>query len=315
MSILQIVETSPGRVRGIVRLIVGHARQRLPEGELKALMSPPGLPLRSAAGHDDEEDGVTPRGAGGRAGGPSMIDKVVGACEKVGLVCREDGNVSLNPALPAAARDPKTADQRLPLTMSELICDPKREENRRLAQLIAWYLTLDPLNAPGDEKSVTAAHQKNPALQQHFEINNLSYGQFEDWIVYLGFAWAGLGLNKTRSIFPDPTAYLRRSSLTLFDSQSQGEIAAAELVRRLALMCPVLDGGAHRLEINRIVGGVEQEGHLSPAASQAWLRLQREGFWKLEHQSDAGNAVVVVDGGRTMQVAIVKRQGPSTFRA
>jgi hypothetical protein len=308
MSILQIVETSPSRVRGVVRYLSGVSTQREREDTLKALLSPESLPLRRSSAPPDEE----PEPSEDRRSGPSsMIDKVLSGCEKLGLLVWDGDKVALNPELSEEARANGRADTRLPLTLAELAFSESNPSNHDLAKLIAWYLTQDPLNPPYDEKSVIAALRRYPTLDALFGPKNQSYGQFEDWVVYLGFAWAHVSPSpeKKRSITPDPTAYLRRVVGRVFETAGTSRLPASEFLNHCSLICPVLEGGRFRLEVEAL-GDIKVEAdHLSPATSQAWLRLEEEGVLSLISQSDSGGFVVLSDGGARRQVAEVQWVG------
>jgi hypothetical protein len=221
----------------------------------------------------------------------------------------EEEKVVLNPELPHDARASGKADVRLPLTLAELIFSASNSSNHDLAKLIAWYLTQDPMDPPHNEKSVIAALQSHPALDELFGLKNQSYGQFEDWVVYLGFAWAHVSPSpeRKRSITPDPTAYLRRIVDSVFEAADTSTLPAAEFVRRCAAVCPVLEGGRFRAEVETTADIRVEPDHLSPATSQAWLRLEEDGIVTLVAQSDSGGFVVLTDGDARRQIAEVRR--------
>jgi hypothetical protein len=309
MSILQIVETSPSRVRGIVRYLSEISTQRERGDTLKSLLSPEPLPLRrnSAPSPSDEE----PEPSEDRRSGVPMIDKVLTGCEKLGLLVRDGDKVALNPELPGEARASGKADARLRRTLADLIFSASNTSNHDLAKLIAWYLTQDPLNPPYNERTIIAALRLYPALDDLFRLKNQSYGQFEDWVVYLGFAWAHVSPSpeKKRSITPDPTAYLRLALDNVFERADTATLAASEFVRHCASICPVLEGGRFRLEVEALGDIKVEPDYLSPATSQAWLRLEEEGLLSLVAQSDSGGFVVLSDGDSQRQVAEVRRLG------
>jgi hypothetical protein len=314
MSILQIVETSPSRVRGLVRCLVGLGAQAQKEAALKSMMSPETLPVRRAIAPDDSESDVE-SAADRRASGSQMIDKVIVGCERMGLVVREGEEIALNPALPQDARSEGKADARLPHTIAELVFSFDRAENHDLARLIAWYLLQDPLDPPMNEQSVVAALQRNAGLHEYFSLKNQSYGQFEDWVVYLGFSWASSSADRKRSITPDPTAFLRETLFSTFERAAATALDASEFVRLTAESCPVLEGGRFRAEVLEL-GGLQAEpsDRLSIATSQAWLRLEEEGYWELIPRSDAGTPVVLIDGADSRQIAAMRLKEIKTPR-
>jgi hypothetical protein len=234
-----------------------------------------------------------------------MIDKVLNGCERLGLLVRDGDFVALNPDLVDEAKASGKADSRLPLTLAELIFSAFNADNHDLAKLIAWYLTQDPLNPPNSEKTVITELRRYPALNTLFGLKNQSYGQFEDWIVYLGFAWAHVSpsADKKPSITPDPTAYLRRVIPSVFASANASALQASEFVRQCAAICPVLEGGLFREEVEMLGDIREEPDHLSRATSQAWLRLEEEGVLSLVSRSDSGGFVVLSDGDSHRQVA------------
>lgn len=302
MSILEIPEASPARVRAVFRLLLSTEAQRQRRTSLESLLSPPSLPVTKVGGDGDVEDEES---GSDRSRSSTMIAKVVSACEKMGLLLQEDEDVLLHPALPSEARSGATADLRLPMTIAALVFDPGNPNNRMLAQLVAWYLMQNPLDPPTNEKAVMESLARTPALADHFGLQNVSYGQFEDWVCYLGFAWAYSGADKKRAITPDPTGYLRRVVPRMFEEAGSQTIPLGSLCAKLASQCPVLEGGVVREEVAQMSNMRLETNTLSPATSQAWFRLEHEGVLKLVRKADAANPVLLDDGGEPVKVADV----------
>lgn len=313
MSILEIPELSPGRARAVVRHLISLDSQRQRSELLEALLSPPSLPV---AGLDDDDgrgdaapDGDPPEAPDRRTSGQTMIAKVLSGGERMGLVTRDEGEIALNPALPREARSPGTADSRLPLTLAELVFSSANATNHELARVIAWYLMQDPLQPPHNETVVHEALGRTPALKERFGLTNVSYGQFEDWVCFLGFAWAHISPDRKRAITPDPTPYLRSVIDGVFAAAEADSLPFAVLSERLARECPVLEGGALRREVEVLAGSEPEPNTLSPATSQAWLRLEDERRVELVRKADAANPVILNDGGTMLQVAEVRLLG------
>lgn len=309
MSILDIPELSPGRTRVVLRHLTSIDSQRQRSELLEALLSPPSLPVVGLEDDDggDEED--PSEAAAPRSSGQAMIGKVLTGCERMGLVTRDEGEIALNPALPSEARSPSSADSRLPLTLAELVFAPSNATNHDFARIVAWYLMQDPLQPPHNETAVYQLLARTPALKEEFGLNNISYGQFEDWVCFLGFAWAHISQDHKRAITPDPTLYLRSILDGVFAGAEADTLPFAALSERLARECPVLEGGSLRREVEMRAGIEPVPNTLSPATSQAWLRLEDEGRVKLVRKADAATPVILNDGGTVLQVAEVRLLG------
>jgi hypothetical protein len=305
MSILEIPETSPGRVRVIVRHLVAIESQRQRAELLEALLSPASLPVRRTESDDDDEDSGEGRDQSRTS--PTMFSKVIAACEKLGLLVRDEADVVLSPDLPREARNPSTADARLPLTLAELIFSRANPVNHDVGRLIAWYLMQDPLDPPSNERGVQEALARTPALSERFGLRNVGYGQFEDWVCFLGFGWGTVSPDQKRAITPDPTAYLRRVVDSVFEAANAPVLSLGALSERIAEACPVLEGGFLRREVEELSGVRSEMNALSLSTSQAWFRLEKEGLVELVRKADAVNPVVLSDDTEPVKVAEIRR--------
>ncbi|MFF1538410.1 protein DpdG, partial [[Kitasatospora] papulosa] len=178
-------------------------------------------------------------------------------------------NEQLEKALPHVIREKALASSNI-----------DSNSNADLAKMIAWYLSQNPYNAPGNWEAV-----ENALLTQLKDKMDCSsdprYGQFEDWSLYFGFV-----SRLPKMLFPDPTRAIRYYLPQLFHDKRTHNVDT--IVRRLAKLCPVMEKGHYR-EWMRIQYGAEnlKEGHLSQATSFAWMRLEEESTVKLEKKSDA----------------------------
>jgi len=270
MSVLKQIYATPSRVRGIYRYMLWREGQSESRDILERIMSP---------------DTLTKEGKKS-----DMIHETVGECIKMGLLVEENNTVLINPNLPEAARNPLIGDSILPITLSNLFFSSGNEENHDLGRAISWYLSQNIYDAPGNWKEVEEALQ---AITDKLGLgNDTRYGQFEDWACYLGFAWCH-SRKKEKMLVPDPTAYLRCRLAELF--RGKKSIVIGEAVRKLADICPVLEGGRLRKEIEKQYAQ-RDENYLSSSTSNAWLRLQDEGYVKLSQESDA-DTFIFIDGG------------------
>lgn len=273
MSVLNNAVVSPSRVRGVYRYLLWCDGQREDRGNLERAMSPDSL-LKEGKKRD-------------------MIHNTVNECIKMKLVVEDGGTVAISPDLPKAARHPETGDQNLPITLSNLFFTPVNEENHDLGRVIAWYLCQDVYEPPGSWKEVGETLREQVGADKLGLRNDARYGQLEDWACYLGFAWCH-SRKREKMLVPDPTANIRVRLGGVFGDMYGKTLSIAETTRRLSEMCPVLEGGVLRGEIESAYVK-RDESRLSSATSHAWFRLQDEGLVRLSQESDA-DVFVLIDG-------------------
>ncbi len=284
MSVLKQVAATPSRVRGIYRYLLSLEGQSEARDILERTMSPHTLIKESKK--------------------RTMIHDTVGECIKMGLLIEESDTVAINPNLPDPARNPQTGDLILPIALSNLFFSEKNEENHNLGRVISWYLSRDIYDAPGNWKEVEEAFREQAITDKLGVTSDARYGQFEDWICYLGFAWCH-SRKREKMLMPDPTAHIRDRLAQLFGDKESLPIADA--VRRLAEACPVLEGGTMRKEIEKNYAE-RDERSLSSSTSHAWFRLQDEGIVKLVEKSDA-EMLIFIDGGTKRRYSEIKWLG------
>lgn len=127
------------------------------------------------------------------------------------------------------------------------------------------------------------------ALQNDVRWNGLRF-----WSRYLGLFWVD------QRLWPDPTVALREDLPLIFGSDR--ELSAADFMRRLAEVLPVLDGGGYRVDVESALDPAEwhrpaRADLLSTSLSRALWRLSRPGgSLGFEQRSDTAD-------GRTLQRA------------
>lgn len=289
MSILKQIYATPSRVLGIYRYIVKKKGQTVELMTLAELLSPPSL--NSKSGIND------------------MLKGALNECKSMGLLCQTDDILSFDPHLQPKAVHKEVGEQHLPQTITDLFFSNDNKENHDFALVLAWYLNQDYYSPPGNWKETDEALNEQIGNQK-LEMNDTKFGQFEDWACYLGFAW-GHASKKSRRLMPDPTIFLKRA-LPKIVGNSQKPVLLSDVLRELAEVCPVLEGGSFRRKIEAIMGGREVN-HLSSATSQALLRLQEEGYIDLLKESDA-NMIVLSNGEEDLRYTNIILLGDSTER-
>jgi hypothetical protein len=273
VSILTELYVTPSRVQGVFRYLLQARGKREKREILEAVLSPANLATK---GNDKQPT-------------RKMVRATIHECIKMGLLeeSQDKAEVSLNPKL-------KLEDTSLlPSILSRLVFDElEYTENHDFARVLAWFLAQDLFEAPGNwqEMEQKLREQIGSGL---LELNDVRYGQFEDWSCYLGFSWRN-SLANSQVLVPDPTIYLRQNLDKIFEYQINQQVSLIEFINRLSKHCPVFEMGLFREEIEQ--QAVQREpNYLSTVTSIALRRLEDEGLLKLEQLSDAP-ALILSDG-------------------
>jgi hypothetical protein len=288
MSFLTVAYAVPSRVIGVYRFLL-HARgQRESLESLGDHLAPKSLPLRGERGADSEE-----------GAGKDMVQKTVNECVTAGLLAHDGEDVCLHPNLSPKARDPRSGEAILPLTLAALCFSPTNDANHDLGLAIAWYLQLDVLRPPGSWPEVEQLLIQS-GLDETLKLSDVRYHMLEDWLCYLGFGWAHVPGD--RKLVPDPTVHLRCRLPELFPASAPARQPFPMVAERLASLCPVFEGGAIRTRLG--ADGLEATKRLSNSTALAWLRLRDEGDIELHHESDA-EVLILPDGDQSQPVSHV----------
>lgn len=282
MSILKDPYVSPSRVKGVVRYLLQARGKREKRDTLEAVLSPSSL---ASKGSDKEPS-------------RSMVQATIRECIKMGLLeeNQDKAEVTLNPKL--RLED----DSSLPTVLSRiLLSESEQTENHDFARVLAWYLSQDFFDAPGNWQEMEQKLREQIGFGL-LELNDARYGQFEDWSCYLGFSWRNT-LAGIQVLVPDPTEYLRKSLKQLFESQTYQQISLDELIVRLSKYCPVFEMGEFREEIEQQKQiGWRESNHLSTVTSIVLRRLEDEDLIKLERLSDT-SVWVLSDGSKDPRIS------------
>ena len=288
MSLLGQPYASPSRIRGVYRYLLHQGTSGEDKELLELILSPASL-----------------IGDGNR----DMIRSVINECIKMGLLTENGSRITINKELSPEARDESTGDLLLPKTIAGLIFSPDNLENRELARAISWYLMQNVYDAPGNWEEVGKALKEQVGGEKFNITNDIRYGQFEDWIVYLGFAW------KHDRMIPDPTRHLRWQLPHLFGPPGT-RLLIGEVLERLAKTVPVFEHGYLRLDVeaNTTIGKLPTEYHLSTVTTFAWLRLEDEGYVSLKEESDARVCILPrgEDTRRVSSITLIRETGGDT---
>ena len=304
MSVLSNTEVIPMCLIGVVRYLTRIA----PAGEeletLDGLMTHSGL-----RGKDDNE----PEGG--------MRKRVVDTCNefvRLGLLANDAGKLSLSPSLPAASQDRATAEALLPITVTDALLR-QNNDDQSFGLALAWYLSLDPLTAPGnwdelakaESRPEDAPERRLSEMAKSLDIrNDTRFGQFRHWSVYLGFAWAH-SLQGSVRIVPDPTSHVRWRLPEIFSAESRLELPT--FLRRLSTICPVFEGGELRDAAPKLKA--ETPGTLSRSTSIALLRLQDQGLIALEARRADSDRVLLDISGELKPFTHISHREPESSEA
>ncbi len=277
MSVLKQAAATPSRITAVYHYLLRVDGQAESRERLEAVLSPDSI--------------ITD-------GSRDMIHNVINECVKMGLVESDEGKgeVRLHTDLPKEARNRRSAMQRLPLTVADLIFRGNAE-NRDLALIIAWYLEQNVVAAPGDWKTVAETLGQQVGGDCFGLTSDVRYHQFDDWACFLGFAWHHGG--RREILTPDPTQHVRWRLKEVFRSPGT-RLTPAEAVRRLAEVCPVMEMGMLRSEVCERMGR-HRERELSSVSAFAWFRLWDEGCVDVESAAGDADVFILPDGNRSFR--------------
>lgn len=271
MSLFREVYAVPSRVRGAFRFLLYQEGNRSNREVMEVCLSP--LSLRSEKGKKGE-----------------MVRAVINECIELGLFQEEGDEVLINPDLPGKLLDRDKGDEYLPEKLPALIFDS--EENEDFCRFLAWLLCQDIYHSPGNWTQVEKA-LKEQVGPNKLGVNDTAYKMMEYWACYLGFSVIhGFDFSKNITyLVPDMTQYLHHALQELLLPQGRGELLR-DFFCRFNQLCPVIEGGRYRQEIEKLVGIKREEWHMSTTTSHALIRLKEEGIINLWEEADADICVL-----------------------
>ncbi len=226
---------------------------------------------------------------------------------EIGLAVRDGERVTLSPASVRAAKRGTSAIAALireRALSADLNTAPwgSQQGARDLTNALAWFLTFKPSEAParmeGDPPSAKSKQEQDFGARVSEDddrsgwpiSNNTRWNTFQRWACSLGFAWR----SPSGRLIPDPTVAVRDSVPSIFGSEST--LAGRFFVDALAAQLPVLESGKYRRFVEKNWNRpLESGGPLSPATTDALLRLETSGYIAFEDRADAPR-IIRADG-------------------
>lgn len=252
-------------------------------------------PLQNSEG----EDGV------GKTSKTSLSGAVLSEMEKLKLIKKSRERVALLPDIWALSpRDGDWQKTLKPLLFERLTSYENADSYGQpdLPGSISWLLSQDPV-APlpwaggAHVKRIISQLGENDSLQTDIG-NNARYQNLVYWSRYLGFA-ERISMKGTPLVVSDPTEALSLCLPAVFKDVE--EMPIEPFIKKLAEICPVLDGGVARQQLQARMSSQFQvkENHLSCSTSLALFRLHRRSVLSLRAVSDA--KTYVLECGETAQ--------------
>lgn len=218
---------------------------------------------------------------------------------ELGLASRTDDRIKLSSEAAKAADkgSPTIATLiRTRILSEELNTAPwgSQEGARDLTNSLAWFLTYSPSDAPismeGNAPTAKALQERDFGPRHSgndddsgWPISNGSrWTSFQRWACALGFAWR----SPSQRLIPDPTPAVRESLTEVFSGAKT--LDARSFVDALGATIPVLEAGRYRRLVEqhwtRQPSDLES---LTPATSEALLRLEESGHLQFDDRADA----------------------------
>lgn len=260
MSIVTIMESTPNRVRSLVRLAAclgGATRESLRSHMMPTLAE----------------------------GDSGQFTNLLRETVRLGLLT-ENTEGEFNLAAGIAAREVDKDDWFVAFVDAALIRSTvENSENKSFTYVLAWLL---------GQLSGTAIHWKS---DQHLNMqrqmkgtetyeltNDDRFAMVCYWARFLGFV-TQLDLGGQRVAVPDPTDAIARYLPDVFAQDRH--LSLSSFLSRLSNLCPVLEGGQVRNEIEARLHTQRPPAEISAATSLALWRLEKRQRIRLEMNSDA----------------------------
>ena len=168
---------------------------------------------------------------------------------------------------------------------------------------LCWALAQDIFAMPGGAyKYISPLENEQFTSAPYAFQNDTRWNGFRAWAPLLGFGW-----NESEAGNPilviDATVAVRDALPTVFGKSS--ELPLTDLVRRLAEVLPVLDGGRYRLAVEARMArawSAPQDHEISISLSSALLRLYEEVRIRMVERSDAPKLMLLGRGRRHLRL-------------
>lgn len=258
MSILTVFEATPNRVRSLTRLV-----QYL--GPIQ---------------RDDLFQNFMPNKADS-----AQFGQLLRETARLNLVEDNKGEISVGSLFETAA-DIANDQQFIHRIETELMRDSDEEsENEPFRFALAWLLTQEsgqPIPWTSDQNLIMKEQMEGADL---YDITNKSrFAMLCYWARYLGYA-DGLNSRDGFTVIPDPTEAIARRLQRVFAETSR--LPIGRFFERIAIDCPVLEGGASRSIVESRLYRKRSDLQISSSTALALWRLEERKHIKVDHVSDA----------------------------
>ncbi|MFE4869463.1 protein DpdG [Streptomyces sp. NPDC056682] len=281
MALINVGASRPDPMWAVVRLLT-HSKNPVSLSSARALLSPPTL----ASGDKDATE---------------MFNKAIKTLRELGLLHIHESTGDLALAGAAAVLDGRDWDA-FSAALRTAVLAPERNNDlgdngeqkgsRDLTRALAWFLTLDPMEAPvAWEQAQKLRKDAFKPEVGHAIVNAERWQPFGDWAPALGLAARPLiSEGGSSPLTPDCTAAVRYIVQSLWEPGQQ--INAVSAVRSIREHLPVLPGGEYSRSLHLDNPGDRVAG---AALSFALLRGNDEKWLRLELDSDASLVLQVAD--------------------
>lgn len=286
MSVVTSLTVVPNRVVQMWRYLLRFDSIGLSKDDLAHAFSPPGV------GKSSQEDD---------AAGGDIFKEVLKESVALGLVSKmELGELE---SYVAGVEPPTTGISEAKLMiwikdyLLEMLSTPGKarshgQENLPLS--LTWLLLQDPITPLKWGESHRSKIDEMFPNHEAFDLTvHARFQNFIYWAWYLGLCTV-VGDSSAKLIIPDPTQAIFRLLPHIFSDQQ--ECSGVEFLDRLGQLCPVLEHGEARNELEGLVDSqimFPKSDALSKSTSLAVLRLEARGLLQLLDVSDAHQTVIL----------------------
>jgi hypothetical protein len=283
MSVFTTPEATPSRIAGVFRYLFKCKDRKEYRDRLERMLSPGNLQREPGSG--------------------GMIKNVINECIKMGLTTVIEENdrqqICLNETKCSTSQDRFDINSFRSL-MGRLLMDVDNDANYDLCKLLAWFLAQDVYEIQGDQTGLESALREQVGDERLGLTNDVRYGNFRYWAVFLGFAWEYHNrMMGTTQIVPDPTTYLENQLAELFVDDEGNDVPLPRFMSQVSILCPILEDGFFYDKVAKWLPKRDID-HLCTAISLALLRLVDKQRIMLKSLSDAP-VKLIMDGSKPLR--------------
>ena len=260
MSLLTVMESTPNRVRSLLRLTAA---------------------LGESTTRDALHSYMMPARVGGDA---TQFNNLFRETLRLGLLTQNDSEIRLSDGLTAREVN-EDAGFITFVTQTLLRPNTHSNENSAFPYALAWLLGQPSGTAIGWASDQHLTLQRQLEGSETYELTNEGrFAMLCYWARFLGFATQA-DLDGDKAVVPDPTEALVRFLPAVFGTEKR--LSVSHFLTRLATLCTVLEGGQARETVEARQRLRRPPSELSPATSLALWRLEKRRRVRLDMSSDA----------------------------